>query len=307
MKILFVRSGNNGIDPISQNQGQSLIDKGIDVIFFDIIGKGFQGYISNIKSFKKLLKSERPDLIHAHYSLSGIFAALTLTRIPLVVSLMGSDVNASSLKQKYVIKFFISYFWKEVIVKSKDMKLSLGHYNAHIIPNGVDLSNYYPIDKNRALKKLGWDTNKKHILFSSNPDRPEKNYQLAKEGIDLLENDNLEIHFLINLSQSEMPIYYNAADLLLLTSFYEGSPNVVKEALACNCPIIATDVGDVKELISNVNGCFLTAYDKYDVASKIKDVLNFNQRINGLDAIKHLSSKLIADSLIDIYNKALRK
>lgn len=305
MKILFVRSGNRGIDPISQNQGLSLIDNGHDVVFYDVIGRGITGYLSNIRNLKKNIKSVHPDIIHAHYSLSGIVAALTFPKTPIIISLMGSDVNSVSAKQKQIIKFFIKFFWKEVIVKSKEMKENLNYENAHIIPNGVDFKNYKSIDKVKALDKLGWDKTKKHILFSSNPERPEKNYQLAKVAIDLLNIEMLEVHFLMNLSQTEMPLYYNAADCLLLTSFYEGSPNVIKEAMACNCPIVSTDVGDVKEIISNVNGCYLTTFDEKDVAVKMSEAINFNQRTNGSEAIKHLDSKIIADKLVDIYNIAL--
>ncbi len=307
MKILFVRSGNRGLDPISQNQGNSLSDKGLDVVFYDIVGKGIKGYLSNIIKLRSLINNERPDLLHAHYSLSGIVTALTFTKTPIVISLMGSDVNSVSNSQKYIIKFFIRFFWKEVIVKSKEMKKNLNYENAHIIPNGVDFKNYESIDKVKAIEKLGWDKNKKHILFSSNPERPEKNYQLAKEAIDVLNIENLEVRFLMNLSQTEMPLYYNAADCLLLTSFYEGSPNVIKEAMACNCPIVSTDVGDVKEIISGVDGCYLTSFDEKEVAEKVKNALKFNQRTNGSDAIKHLDSRIIADKLIDIYNKALNK
>lgn len=307
MKILFVRSGNRGIDPISQNQGQSLIEKGHDVVFYNVIGRGITGYLSNIRKLKKNIKSVYPDIIHAHYSLSGIVAALTFPKTPIIISLMGSDVNSVSVIQKQIIKIFIKFFWKEVIVKSKEMKDNLIYENAHIIPNGVDFNNYKFFDKVKALDKLGWDKTKKHILFSSNPERPEKNYQLAKAAIDLLNVENLEIHFLINLSQKEMPFYYNAADFLLLTSFYEGSPNVIKEAMACNCPIVSTDVGDVKEITSGVEGCYLTTFDVKDVALKISEALKFNQRTNGSEAINHLDSRIIADKLVDIYNKTMNK
>lgn len=307
MKILFIRSGNRGIDPISQNQGLSLIDQGNEVVFYDIIGKGLKGYFSNIKKLRKFILFEKPDIIHAHYSLSGIVAGLTLTAKPIVVSLMGSDVNASSKSQIFLIQLFIIFFWSEVIVKSKEMFDNLDYPKAHIVPNGVNLTNYKPMNKLLSQSKLGWDSNKKHILFSSNPERPEKNYPLAKAAIDLLDNEMIKIHFLINLSQEEMPFYYNAADCLLLTSFYEGSPNVIKEAMACNCPIVSTDVGDVKEIISNVEGCYLADFNENDVASKLNDALNYNQRTKGSEAIKHLDSRIIAGKLVDIYNKTLNK
>jgi teichuronic acid biosynthesis glycosyltransferase TuaC len=62
----------------------------------------------------------------------------------------------------------------------------------------------------------------------------------------------------------------NAADLLLLTSLTEGSPQVIKEAMACNCPIVATDVGDIREIIGYTDGCYITTFKPSDVAVKIQ-------------------------------------
>lgn len=104
-----------------------------------------------------------------------------------------------------------------------------------------------------------------------------------------------------------MPYFYNAADCLLMTSLMEGSLNVIKEALACNCPIVSTDVGDVRAFIANVSGCYLTSFDKHDIAAKLNEALSFNQRTKDSEAIKHLDSECIAEKLITIYKKVLDK
>ncbi|MBQ0740052.1 glycosyltransferase, partial [Aquimarina celericrescens] len=122
MRILFVSSGNtkNGISPIIKNQGQSLISLGYSVTFFTIKGKGFKGYFKNIFELKRFLKKQKFDIIHAHYSLSGMVASLSGAS-PIVISLMGSDVKAS-LFLRYIIRGFSMLFWKQIIVKSQDMK-----------------------------------------------------------------------------------------------------------------------------------------------------------------------------------------
>ncbi len=135
MKVLFVRRGNNGIYPISQNQGESLINEGIEVYFFDIIGHGIIGYLGNIKKLKKRIKEIKPDIIHAHYSISAIVALLAGAK-PLVVSLMGSDVK-SERYFKLIIKLFNRFSWANIIVKSEDMKNDLGISKVEIIPNGI--------------------------------------------------------------------------------------------------------------------------------------------------------------------------
>ena len=102
-------------------------------------------------------------------------------------------------------------------------------------------------------------------------------------------------------------MYLNAADALVLTSLWEGSPNVIKEAMACNLPIVSTDVGDVKEVIGDTEGCYITSYEPSDVAGKIKLALDFGKRTNGREKIKHLEINTIAKRIIDVYNEVLQK
>jgi teichuronic acid biosynthesis glycosyltransferase TuaC len=305
VKVLFVRSGNLGIDPITQNQAESLIESGVDVVFFDIIGKGFLGYLLNIPHLSRKIKEEKPDLIHSHYSLSGFSTALTFCKEPIVVSLMGSDVFKSSLAQKILIKLFCSIFFNSIIVKSNGMRDELGLEGVFVLPNGVNLSRYWEIKKEDSIKKLGWDKSQIHILFASNPDRLEKNFKLAKEALGMIESMNFNIHFLMNIKQKEMPYYYSAADCLLLTSKHEGSPNVIKEAMACNCPIVATDVGDIKEIVGNTEGCFVTGFDANEIAIRINQVIESGKRTNGRTKIAYLDSKIIASRLKAIYESVI--
>jgi teichuronic acid biosynthesis glycosyltransferase TuaC len=305
MKVIFIRSGNQGIDPISQNQGESLINEGINIIYFNIIGRGVKGYLRNIKTLRAVIKKNNPDILHAHYSFCGFVASLTFSKIPIIVSLMGSDVNNPSKIEKFAISFFIKYFWKKIIVKSIQMKNMLRWKQAIVIPNGVDLNRYKPLDKKMCLDRLGWDSNTKHLLFASDPSRPEKNYILAKNAIEKLNDKNLDIHYLMKIKQNEIVYYYNAADSLLLTSLYEGSPNVIKEAMACNCPVVSTNVGDVEKLIQDIPGCFITSFDSEDVARDIHRALMFNGKTNARNKLNNLSSEIIAQKLISIYNELI--
>lgn len=110
MNILFVTSGNKatGINTIVKAQGSSLQELGVNVNYFPIIGKGFIGYFKAIVKLRKLIKTQKFDIVHAHYSLSGFVAGLAGSK-PLFVSLMGSDVKAKSW-YKYFIKFFNFFF-----------------------------------------------------------------------------------------------------------------------------------------------------------------------------------------------------
>lgn len=307
MKVLFVRSYNHGVDYITQRQAQSLEEKGITVIFYNIIGAGIKGYFKNIVPLHRLIKTEKPELIHAHYSLSGIVATLTFTSKPIIVSLMGSDVLSTNKIIFLFTKFLSKFFWNQTIVKSVEMHKVLAVQKAIVMPNGVDLNTFKPETIEATRQKLNWSTSHFHILFASDPNRPEKNFILAKSAIEIVKRTipNIEVHFLKGLNTSQMVDHYNAADLLLLTSLHEGSPNVIKEAMACNCPLISTNVGDVDEVIKDTEQSYLVKFKAEDVAEKIIQILNNSKRSNGRIKIQKLSSEKIAERLIELYSKTI--
>jgi glycosyltransferase involved in cell wall biosynthesis len=310
MKILFVCSGNSafGISPITKNQGNSINKSDIVVYYFPIIGKGVLNYIKNIFLLKQHLSINKYDIVHAHYSSSAFVAALANAK-PLVVSLMGSDVQGNYLS-KLGIKFFYKLSWKNIIVKSTRMLNSLGLKNISVIPNGVNLDLFYSMDKRDCQKQLGWDNNKKHILFAANPSRPEKNFRLAKQAFSILNKGNIVLHSLSDVSPEQMPLWMNSADVVLLVSLWEGSPNVIKEAMACNSPIVATDVGDLSWLLDGTYGCCITSFDPENVAKSLKRSLEFSEnkgQTKGRDKIIELGldSKTIAKRIISLYKSVL--
>jgi teichuronic acid biosynthesis glycosyltransferase TuaC len=310
MRVLFISSGNskNGISPLVKKQGETLQKAGVDVKFFKIKGKGVQGYFRNIFIFRTFLKKNQCDIIHAHYSLSAFVASIAGAR-PLVVSLMGSDVH-SRYYYVFLNKFFRRFFWDSCIVKSEGMKAASKIHDSAVIPNGIDLSTYYFISKEEARQKLGLDKEKMFILFASDPTREEKNISLLNLAIEEFEN-KVELLIVNDKTQEELNLYYNAVDVVLLTSHHEGSPNIVKEAMVCNSPVVSTDVGDVRLLFGGKPGHFITSFDPADVAEKIKFALEFREKhgqTNGRERIIELGldSETVAGKIIEIYNKVLK-
>ena len=312
MKVLFVSSGNSvfGISPITLNQGNSLIRCGVSVTYFPISGKGMLNYLKNIIPLKKHLSVNYYDIIHAHYSKAAIVASFAGSK-PLVVSLMGSDLKTAFL-YKIAIVILNKISWNHTIVKSDKMRKSLIKANVSIIPNGVDTDAFHSLDKIDCQNKLGWNLKKKHILFAAKPSRPEKNYNLAQQACELLTSEDIELHSLIDVQPLQIPIWMNAADIILLTSLWEGSPNVIKEAMACNRPIVATDVGDIKWLFGDKQGHYLTEFSPEDVAEKIDLALNFSanhSKTNGREQIFKLGldSVTIAHILMEVYHKCIKQ
>ena len=187
---------------------------------------------------------------------------------------------------------------------------SLGFSEIDVIPNGVNLSSFLPMEKKMVQKCLAWSPGKRHILFPSNPERPEKNYTFIQKALKIHNDESIEVHTLVNVPHKQVPLYINASDVVVLPSLWEGSPNAIKEAMACNKPIIATQVGDVKWLLNGVNGCYLTGFESQEFVDIIKQALLFAEvyiYTNGKDRLKELNldEKSVAKRIIQIYGQAI--
>ncbi len=313
MKVLFVSSGNskNGISPIVRNQGESLKEAGVDVAYYPVHGKGLNGYLKNVLPLKKNIQKNSFDIVHAHYSLSALVATLAGCS-PMVVSLMGSDVRLGLLYQQ-AVKFSNYVRWKALIVKSKDMQDNVRIQSTRIIPNGINIDLFKPLSKDASLSRLGWDKNKTHILFAANPAREVKNFQLLERAWKQFDDSyQVELHVLENIQHQDIPIHMNASDLVVLTSLWEGSPNVVKEAMACNCPVVATDVGDISWLFGNEPGHYLCGFDPEVVAHKLNLALDFAEnhgQTRGRERILELGldSESVAKRIVEVYEATLAK
>lgn len=301
MKVLFVSSANrNGeLNPVVLNQGHSLKKEGIEIEYYGVTGKGITGYLRNAGPLKKELKRLKPDLVHAHYALSGVIASLAGAK-PLLVSLMGSDVRGS-IWQRIISRVFARYFWDACIVKTHEMKAVLRDERIHVIPNGVDMNHFIPESKEKALIETGWDETAINILFPSDPDREEKNFGLAEEAVREMKDEKLKLRILRSVPREKVVHYLNASDVVLLTSRWEGSPNIIKEAMACNIPVVSTKVGDVEEIFDGTDGCYLVDSSAGDICAALRDAVK-KKRTDGRVHIGHLDSGLIAGKISKIYS-----
>jgi glycosyltransferase involved in cell wall biosynthesis len=305
VRVLFISGGRRKrVGPVVLSQGESLKEAGIEVDYL-LAGPGPGGYLSAVPKIRRAWNRGGYDLVHAHYSLSA-FAASVAGRFPLVVSLMGSDVFMSGVVRR-LIAYFYRNRWSATIVKSDQMKEMLGLPGAEVIPNGVDTSLFRPLSMEEARKHISFDGSRRLVLFGSSPDRPEKNARLAEEAFALLDDPGAEFMHLSGVPHEEVPWYLNAADVVLLTSKWEGSPNVIKEAMACNCPVVSTDTGDVRSITGETEGCFITSDDASDVAAKIRQALDFNDRTTGRERIMDLGldSHPVAVRIRTIYERVV--
>ena len=305
MRVLFVSSANRKgeINPVVHNQGQSLLREGIDLHFFGVSGKGISGYLGNLRSIRKKIREFRPDIVHAHYFLSGALVTLAGAK-PLVVSLMGSDVHGSRW-QRFFSSLLARYFWDVCIVKTDRMRKVLGTGSSIVIPNGVNMELFRPVERAEACRKTGWDSSLLNVLFPSDPLRPEKNFVLAERAVTLTGEAGIRLRILKDVPGDRVVDYLNASDSVLLTSMWEGSPNIIKEAMACNIPIVSTDVGDVREIVGDTTGCFITGNDAGEISSALLEAIKCKPT-EGRKHIEHLDSRTVAARLINIYVGLIR-
>lgn len=257
------------------------------------------------------------DLVHAHYSYAGMIARMQY-KVPVVVSYCGDDIlgtiNARGKptffsKAAVIAGRILSRHADAVIVKSREMANQLGRQNVYIIPHEIDFEIFHPVEKEYARSVLGLDPRKKYLLFAANPQIPVKRFPLAKVVAEELKKKDPSVELLVVYKepQDRLALFMNACDALVFTSYQEGSPNVVKQAMACNLPIVTTHVGDVREVIGNTEGCYVCKPDVGEFAKRITDLLRRPQRTRGCEQVRHLAGPVVAQRIIEVYEDVLKK
>ena len=241
------------------------------------------------------------DLVHAHYGLTAPFA-LAQRRVPVVLSLWGSDLLGSVGP----LSRLTARFCDEVIVMSPEMARAID-LDPHVIPDGIDLDRFHPIDGEGASREVGWTEPGYDVLFPYGPHRTVKNHPRAERVIERVSerfDAPVRLRTVSGVSHDRIVLYMNAADALLLTSDSEGSPNAVKEALACELPVVSTDVGDVRERTRGVEPTVI-ADDDRALVDGLESVLRAASRSNGRNAVEPLRLERTTDATVAVYRRAL--
>ena len=300
MKVLVV---GVDLDTFVLEQCNALKKAGITVFTHKVTGHGLTGYFKEIFRIRKAIKQINPDIIHAHYGLSGLSANFQ-RKVPVVTTYHGSDIHSGGwiLKLSRIAMQLSSYniFVSDKLYDQSKYKKK----NACIISCGIDLDTIQPLDRKRAKE----DIEKKHtfVLFASSFTNQIKNPELAQKSMSLL--PQAELVELKGYSREEVNLLMNAADCLLVTSHREGGPLVVKEAMACGTPVVSVDVGDVKEVIGNTAGCYIAERNPEDIANKVEQALAFQGKTDGRQRVIDLGfdNKDIAKRIIEVYQQCLR-
>ncbi len=300
-----------------KRQAEYLKAAGVQVDVFPF--RGDQKLLNYVRAWfqaRARFRSTRYDVVHAQFGQSGLLALPK--RYPLVVTFRGSDLLGivSDSTGRYTWKGRIGQWLSRlvaaranaVIVVSDHMKQSLPTgVSAQVIPSGLDLDLFRPIPRDEARQRLGLSPTARLVLFVGRPHQARKRCDLARQAVEIL-NRTLPAEFVLawHVPHTDIPYYMSACDVLVCTSVQEGSPNVVKEALACNLPVVSVAVGDVPERLRGIAGCELCADDAPEtIAAALERVLRRGGRVDGRTAMKALDERLLTGQVIGVYRSAM--
>jgi glycosyltransferase involved in cell wall biosynthesis len=302
-----------------KTQADSLERIGVDVDVLAIRGyAGRSAYLDAARELRRRARRPDFDLIHAHYGHSAVVARLQRAR-PLVVSYCGDDLlgtpdaeGRATLRSRAEAAVFrqVARVAAATITKSAEMERALPRScraRNRVIPNGVDVVRFAPIPREEARRRLGWDTDAPIALFVGNPAIARKNFALARAATEraAARLPGLELRPAQGYPPAEVPVLMSAADVLVLTSLSEGSPNVVKEAMAAALPVVSTPVGDVEERLRGVEGCHVCGFAPDPLADKLVSAVRQGRSPAARAAIAELSLDNVAKRVHAVYRAVL--
>ena len=332
MKILIVASDKGGyFAPFIEEQIAALQEIGVQVVRYAVTGKGILGYLRELPALKQMIGAEQPDIVHAHYGLSGVLANLQRI-VPVVTTYHGSDINVPQILRFSKIAMRLSAW--NIFVSQQNVAIAFGcsdnsdrisdickrlKQRSTLLPCGINLPKPWCEMQNQMFEQLTLNQwvhgilkkDVKHVLFAGAFDNAVKDSALAQATINQLSNEGIQVELieLKGYNRDQVTALMYNCHALLMTSKTEGSPQVVKEAMACGCPIVSVDVGDVAERTDGVEGCYvIPTRDPKDIAQALRKAIDFEGRTNGRERIiaMGLSNEDVAEKLVTIYKDVLK-
>jgi glycosyltransferase involved in cell wall biosynthesis len=298
-----------------ESMAASMREVGVDIDVFPIRGDASRrAYLTAARDIGARTARGGYDVVHAHYGHSGVIARMQ-RRTPVVVSYLGDDLlgtrtPSGSITPRSRIEATVfrelARFCAATITMSEEMEYRLPRScrgRNHVIPNGVDLARFAPRARAEARAELGWNDGRPVLLFAADPAVATKNFALTKAAHERAVSAIGDIQLVVAAAvpPAEMPTYMSAADALILTSRSEGSPNVVKEAMAAELPVVATPVGDVRARLDGVPGCFVRPPEPGALAEAVVAAVRHGRTPQARVRVAEVSLSAVAQAVRAIY------
>lgn len=320
MRILIVASYNkNRYAPFIVEQAEALQAAGCEIEWFGVQGKGIKGYLRELPRLRKMIREVKPDVIHAHYGLSCLLANLATRKVPVVSTYHGSDINEPKVLPFSKVAIWLSAW--NIFVSKRNVDIANPKKRWSLIPCGVNLPQPWSELQKQKVEQLTLNQwvetiipkGKKYVLFAGAFDNAVKDPELAMAAVAAVNSEKLrdsseelELIELKGYNRDQVNSLMYNCDAFLMTSKTEGSPQVIKEAMACGCPIVSVDVGDVAERTEGVDGCFVVkSREPREIAAALRKAIAFEGKTNGREKIlaAGLTNEQVAKKIIVIYQK----
>jgi len=287
-------------------QVDALEERGVDCTTLVVRGDAAEGDPRGIRAYADtygdVLAEARGsyDLVHANYGLVGPLALAQPVR-PVVLTLWGSEVMGYSSRLDRITRFAARH--SDAVIAPNEAVSRRLDCDHEVVPFGVDLGLFRPIDRTEARERLGWDQSKRFVLFPYDTDRDVKDFERAQRVVSEAVV-NAEIKAIHGREYEEMPYLMNACDVLLVTSERESGPMVVREAAACNVPVVSTDVGFAAETLADVENSYVADTDD-ELADALDATLRSAGRSDGRERVRTNTTERMATDLRAIYSALL--
>jgi len=306
-----------------RDEANALRAAGADVDVYFVNGRANKlNYLGMPLGFLARARRAHYDVIHVHHSFCGLVATLQRT-IPVVWTFHEGEISGDTtdaLREQPIkhlayskrMKRYVARKVDAVVVVAEHLRVPLGRPDALWLPSGIDWTRFVPTESAEARRRLGLAEGRRYVLFPAAPSRVEKRYDLARRGVELLRETwpdarDVELIALDNVPHEQVPLFMNASDVVRMTSAFEASPVTIREALACNVPVISTDVGDARVVMQDIAGCRIVDAEPAKIAEALRGALAAPRRVQARDRMRVYSLDTVAQALIALYGRVIER